>query len=371
MNILRISRNPRFFKFLSKATSIILLAAMSFVNTHYANAAQATSMKAVFDRLKASTATGGITLTFATPTGIQTGGGDTITLTFSADFTVAATAVANFDVGLGDSGTCTTATYTDETIAASPSATEWGVSVSGQVITFSPETDDTLTAGYCIKIEMGDDATTGGTGSTSTITNGAADDDDTIAIGGSIGDSGTIAVDIISDDQVAITATVNSTITFTISDNTIEFGTLSSSAATWADDSAGSATDTAAHTMTVATNADNGYAVTYNGATLTSGSNTIDVASVTNDADGTPGSEQFGMGFSVSGDATVAAAYDHNATSGSRDWAFVASTTTTVVSETGPTATETISAFYLANISGITEAGAYSTTVTYIATGTF
>ena len=123
--------------------------------------------------------------------------------------------------------------------------------------------------------------------------------------------------------------------------------------------------------MAISTNANNGYAITYNGATLTSGSNTIDVASITNDADGTPGTEEFGMGFSTDGDATIATGYDHNATPANRDWAFVDSTTTTVVSETGPTATETISAFYLANIAGNTEAGNYSTSITYIATATF
>jgi hypothetical protein len=220
---------------------------------------------------------------------------------------------------------------------------------------------------------MGTDATTGGTGSASTVTNGAVDDDDTIAIAGAFGDTGTLAVDIITDDQVVVTATVDPTITFSISDNTIGFGTLSSSAARFATgDTNGSASDSsAAHTMSIATNSQSGYTVTYNGATLTSGGNTISVASITNDADGTQGTEQFAVGFSTSGDATIASGYDHNAVAGNRDWNFVASTTTTVVSETVATNAETISAFYLSNIAGSTEAGSYSTTITYIATGTF
>jgi hypothetical protein len=334
-----------------------------------AHAAQMTQMRAIFDRLQVSTNSGGITMYFATPTGIQTGGADTITLTFSAEFTVAATAIGNFDLALGDSGTCTSATYTEETIAASPSSTEWGVSVAGNVITFSPETDDTLTAGFCIRIELGDDATTGGTGSTSTIVNASdADNDDSIVLGGAIGDSGTISVDIIADDTIDISATVASTITFTISDTSIGFGTLSASAATWATgDTNGSASDTVAHTFTVATNADYGYAVTYFGPTLTSGGNTISVASVNNDANGTPGNEEFGLSLSTDGDATIASGYNH----GDPDWTWVASTTTTVVSETGPTATETFSARYIANISGVTEAGSYTTTSTMIATGSF
>ena len=179
----------------------------------------------------------------------------------------------------------------------------------------------------------------------------------------------------VSDDTVAVSANVDPTITFSISDadNSIGFGDLTTANARFATgDGNGSDTDSsAAFTLQVSTNADNGYAITYNGSTLTSGANTIDVASITNDADGTPGSEQFGMGLSTDGDATIAAGYDHNATPANRDWAFVDGSTTTIVSETGPTSTETISAFFLANIAGNTEAGSYSTSITYIATATF
>lgn len=180
-----------------------------------AMAASITSAKATFGRLKASTASDSVVVNFVTPTGIQTGGADTITLTFSADFTLAAESATNFDIGLGDSGTCSTASYTDETVVTTgASATEWNVDVTGQVITFSPETDDTLSAGFCIRFEMGTAATTGGTGSASTISNGAVDDDDTITVGGAFGDSGTIDIPLVDDDQVNITASVNSSITF-------------------------------------------------------------------------------------------------------------------------------------------------------------
>ncbi len=162
------------------------------------------------------------------------------------------------------------------------------------------------------------------------------------------------------------------TLTFSVSDNAIGFGSLSSSAARWASgDDTGSSSDVAAHTLAITTNARSGYAITYNGATLTSGANTISAATITDDADGTPGSEQFAVGFQTNGNATIASGYDHNTTASLRDWNFVPSTTTTAVSETGATATETISAYYLANISSITEAGSYTTTITYIATATF
>ena len=202
-------------KFISSVLVLALVVVTSgILNPIQANAASITTARATFGRLKASTPSDSVVVTFASPTGIQTGGADTITLTFSADFTVAAAAAANFDIGLGNSGTCSSATYTDETVALTPSATQWGVGVAGNVITLSPDTDVTLTAGYCIRVEMGTAAVTGGTGSASTITNGALDDDDTITIGGAFGDNGVMTVDIIDDDQVSVTATVNQTLTF-------------------------------------------------------------------------------------------------------------------------------------------------------------
>lgn len=375
MSRFSVSTRKKLLSFACRAIIFVLVAGTLLAGATPANAAQVTSLRAVFKRIKASTAADGITMYFVTPTGIQTGGADTITLTFSADFTLAAEAAANFDIGLGDSGTCTTASYTDEIVALTPSATDWGVDVTGQVITLSPETDDTLTAGFCIKVEMGTDATTGGTGSTSTVTNGAADDDDTIAIAGGIGDTGTLSVDIIADDQVAITATVNSTITFTIDDNAIGFGTLSTSTGRWATadatgTNASASTPTVANVLTIATNAQSGYAITYNGATLTSGGNTINPATIAADSDGTPGTEQFCLGVSTSGDATIPSSYQRTA-NGTSACNFAASTTTTIASETAPTATETLSISYLANISGTTEAGAYNTTLTYVATATY
>ena len=217
------------------------------LNPYIAIAASISSAKATFGRLKENTASESVILQFATPTGIQTGGADTITITFSSDFTVAAAAAANFDVGLGNSGTCSSATYSDETVGLSASATQWGLEVSGNVITLRPDTDVTLTAGYCIRVEMGTAATTGGTGSASTITNGALDDDDSITIGGAFGDSGTIMIDIIDDDQVTVTASVNQTLFFdldtattngeSVAPYTVPLGTLSAATVTHSDGS--------------------------------------------------------------------------------------------------------------------------------------
>lgn len=350
---------------------ILALASLTFP-AQPAQAAAVTQLRDTLSRLKASTLADH-TIEFVTPTGADAST-DTITLTFGSGFTMGTFSVNNVDLAVGDTGTCATATFTDKTLAATPGTSPtWGVAQAAQVITFTAPTNAAsgeITAARCVQIQIGSNATAGASGATQ-ITNPTAGST-TVAVGGLFGDSGTLAINIIADEQVAVSATVDPTITFTVSDNAIGFGSLSASAATWANGAAtGSATDTSAHNLTIATNAQSGYAVTYNGATLTSGSNTIDVASITNDADGTQGSEQFGMGFSTDGNATIATGYDHNATPTSRDWTFVASTTTTIVSETVSTATETISAFYLANIAATTQAGSYTTTITYIATAVF
>lgn len=359
-----------------KNTARLLVAVLLLVGVniapHKAQAASLTSMRAIASRLAENTNSSYV-IYFVSPTGIQSGTSDDIILTFSSDFVLAAEAAANFDFAVGDSGTCTTASFTEETVALTASATEWGVDVTGDVVTFEPETDDTHAGGLCYRIEMGPAATTGGTGAADTVQNGALDNDDTIVFSGGFGDTGTISIDIISNDQVTITATVDPTITFTIDDNAIGFGTLSNTTGRWATaDATGAnaspALPTAANVLTIATNATSGYALTYNGATLTSGGNTIDVATIVGDGDGSQDTEQFALSLSTSGDATIASGYQRDATP---DWNFVASTTTTIASETGPTSTETFSVSYLANIRGNTEAGAYSTTLTYIATGTF
>jgi hypothetical protein len=120
--------------------------------------------------------------------------------------------------------------------------------------------------------------------------------------------------------------------------------------------------------MAIATNAQSGWAISYNGPTLTSSGNTISVATITGDSDGTPGAEQFGISASTNGNATITSGYARGTNT---DWNFVASTVSTLVSETASTDTETISVSYLANIAATTEAGSYTTDITYVATATF
>lgn len=348
------------FKLVTSFFVVLSLVVSSFgIFPFTTDAAAVTSFKDVLSREKAATLSNH-TITFTTPTGVA--GAAEIVLTFDNSTSIPV-ALDYEDIDLSDDGV-------NVTLAAAPSGATWGVvRTSSTVITFT-NGSGAVAGGSVIEIEIGTNATTGSTGAEQ-ITNGSAGTT-LLALSGSFGDTGTTASYIIADDQVVITATVDPTLTFTVSDNTVGFGTLGSGAARWATGTSGTgsapAASSGAHELTIGTNASGGYAITYNGATLTSGGNTIDVATIAGDADGTPGSEQFALGIDDNGgNATIPSAYDY----GSNNYKFVAGTTTTIASETAASATETIDVQYIANISSSTEAGSYSTTVTYIATGTF
>lgn len=154
------------------------------------------------------------------------------------------------------------------------------------------------------------------------------------------------------------------TLTFSLGATSLALGTLSASAVT-----------SGSHTITVGTNATNGVVVTYSGATLTSGANTITAMSTA--AASSVGTEQFGInakdnatpnvGLECSGTPPIAAAATGYSTADS--FKFV--TGETVVSSAGSINDTTCTISYIANITAATEAGSYSATLTYVATGNF
>ncbi|USN53363.1 MAG: hypothetical protein H6760_04335 [Candidatus Nomurabacteria bacterium] len=284
----------------------------------------------------------------------------------------------DIDLAVDDDGGCD-GSWTEKTLASSDAAGVWGVSVnqlSSEYIIFDAPTDATsgeIPAGRCVQIQIGTNAS----GGNAQLVNPNDTNTHVVDIFGNLGaidDFGKFALDFVADDSVNVTATVDPSITFAISDTTVGFGTLSSSAARYAtSDGNGTGTNSSpAHNLTVSTNATSGYAITYYGATLTSGSDTISPATISNDGNGTPGTEQFALSADKSDDAVITSGYQWNSTLPSlSDWNFVASTVTEFVSETGPTNAESIFVHYIANIASITEAGLYQTDITYIATAVF
>jgi len=167
-----------------------------------------------------------------------------------------------------------------------------------------------------------------------------------------------------------VCASIPLSLSFSISDNDIGFGTLSSAISRYATgDGIGTTTETAAHSITTATNAEYGYSLTVLGGTLASGTSTISaIGSSTSTPN--PGTAQFGLRITSSGGVgTVSAPYNDNT-----GYAYAATATTTdeiASASLGDGEATTYSIRYLANISPIIEAGSYSTTLTYIISANF
>lgn len=174
-------------------------------------------------------------------------------------------------------------------------------------------------------------------------------------------DTGTVAAS--TAGQITVTASVDETLSFTLATATVALGALSTAA-----------TGTGTSAMTVSTNAATGYSLTYSGTTLTSGTSTITaLASPTASA---VNGKQFGLnlmsnttpaiGTAVSGSGTGTPSTGYNTTN-----LFKFNTGDTIASATVPTNSNTYTASYIANISGATSAGVYSTVLTYTATANF
>jgi len=328
-----------------------------------AQAAALTTLSDVMSNVTASTAANH-EIKFASPTGVAAG--NTITYTFAAGFSLTGVVFGDIDFATGSSSTCSSATYTEQTLAASASGATWGAAVSGQVLTITSGTG-TSTAGNCLRLRVGTNAVTGTTG-THQITNPTAGSN-TITMAGTFGDTGTITVTTVSNSVVAVTATVNQTISFSISANSIAFGTLSTSAPQYANTSTGSSSDVVAHTLTAGTNSASGYSITVQGATLTSGANTI-TAITGSPAASAAGTAQFGLYMTASG-GSGSVVTNYNGTSSQFYYGATSTTSDQVASSSGVSATTTYSAHYIANIAATTAAGSYSTNLTYVATGNF
>lgn len=356
----------------AKFTSFVTIFALVFVTSfapqfaEFSSAAQLTAMKdtlspatGAFNAEKASTVANH-TITFTTPTGVASG--QTIILTFDNSTSIHAS-LDFTDIDLADDGV-------DVTLAAAPAAATWGVvRTSGTVITFTNGTT-AVAAGSVITIEIGTNATNQSTG-VRQITNGPAGTT-LLTISGTFTDSGTIGIPIIADDVVTLNALVQPSISFSISDNSLFFGNLRTAGACFAQGTdPGAVTcpttvETEAFNFQAGTNATSGYIVTAQGATLTSGGNTITPLAVNTAS--FPGNEQFGIRISATGGSgTVLAPF---AASGFA-WTPTASTAVIVANTSAPSTTTTYSVREMANISSLTEAGTYTASQTYVITGTF
>lgn len=190
-------------------------------------------------------------------------------------------------------------------------------------------------------------------------------------------DSGVIAVS--TSTTITVSGSVDEALTFCTGTSGIT--SSSCAGATGSSVSLGSLTTTSTGSGTslfgITTNAGSGYVVTYNGATLTSGGNTISAIGGTS-ATSSQGTEQFGVnlklnttpsvGAEVAGAGSAVAASPYATAD---EFAFVAGSAQTMVNQGSSDAFRMFTVSYIANISASTEPGTYTTSVNYVATPTF
>jgi hypothetical protein len=350
-----------------KKTTVIVLVLVLTIGFSFFQIARAADLTALSDTMSSQkdSAVSNHTIKFSTPTGAGDVT-DTIVITFPTGFTIGSVDYTDIDLSHGAS----TGYETEETLAAAADGTSWGASFAGRVLTLTHPTNAAngdISSNDKIVVEIGLNAS----GGNAQITNPTAGTY-LISIAGLFGDTGSIAVAVITDDQVVVSMTVDPYISFTLSQNSV---TLTKSGGGNPDYQNTGFNNGTANTLAASTNGVSGYTITYSGATLTGGGHTIDaMASKTTSSTGT---EQFGL--NLKNNATPDTGAEPSGGSGSPasdyntadQFRYIANTTTSLASASAPTTSTTYTASYIVNVSQTTESGAYSTTITYSATGNF
>lgn len=345
--------------------------------------AEAASITSASDTLSnsAPSLTSNHTIAFTSPTGMAAG--QTITITFPAQFTLPALGVEDFDL---------TASGTEQTISGSNGSGIWGVSTSSQIITFTSPSNVGQASTTIFSIEIGTNATAGTAGD-SQIQNPVASTSYAIEIGGTMPDSGQVRVAIV--DQVTVSASVDTSLSFTVT-GVASGATINGSPTTTSTTSTStsipfgnltSASGMAAHNLSVTTNASNGYTVTVvqtqalqssTGATIdgfANGSDTNTPVVWQNPSGVIADPDTYGHWGITSTDGTTTRAGGDEF--GSNEWVAPSTTPIVIMGHTGPadgseagTGAATIG--YQAQITPLQEAGDdYTTTLRYIATPVF
>lgn len=330
------------------ASLLVILTSFGFSSTGYASSL--TALSDTMSRVQASASSSHV-LKFTTPSGATTSG-KTITLTFPNTFNFTSKTIASLTFTHGPS----TGLETVETLAAVPAANVWGAVFSGtnnSVLTLtSPTVGAALAANDKVIFTYN---------STNSI-NPASTGTYLIVIGGSFGDTGEIGVNLVSSDQIAITATVDPSLTFTVNTAALALGSLSSASVT-------SSTNTS--NLTIATNALSGYTISVSdaGNGTTAGLNNAAASyliptSTTTLAAGTEG--YGGACNKVSGSGSCSFATAANAVN-----TFSLTPATFASFASKPAGTDTYSVIVRAAISTTTTAGSYADTLTLIGSGNF
>lgn len=337
------------------ALVVVLVSAIS-IFPRIASAASLTALSDTMSRIQKSQASNH-TIKYTTPAAGGVAAGETMALTFPSGFTIGSVDYTDIDVSWGPS----TGAENELTLAGTPSGSTWGVSFSGQVLTIESGSG-TISASSKIIVEIGTNAS----GGDQQIANHATAATYTISIAGTFGDTGKIAIVILDSDQFTVNATVDPTLTFSLTQSSTSFGSLSTSSVTTSSPNVG---------LTISTNAPNGYTIKINDAgdgnnpglynsTLSaiigsgdySYNNTADLTSVA------------GYGIQASSaTATIASPYDGTSdTVGGYEL-----TPQNLATYAGTASSHAVTITSKAKVNGATPPGTYNDTVTLIATGNF
>lgn len=313
-----------------------------------ANAAALTNSYLRLDRMKAAQTTS-FRLVFktsgagATSVAINFNGADSTTWTGSSGV------VNTTQTAVGASGCDASATALPGTLSASG---------SGSTITITGVTALSATTVYCVDLT-----------SATAVTNPTAGEyHPTVTVGS---DSTTVAARIISDDQVAVNATVPPAFTFALDSNSTSFTSALDS---------GNVRQTTGRTLTITTNAANGWIAwakdANTGLTSTSAGHTIASTTPGSAATLSSGSEGYVMSAEVTtdfaGGGTVSIPAAYAGTAGNNTGSGLDTTFRQIASSTGTSGGDVITLRGKASVAGNTQAGNdYSDTWTIIGAGTF
>ncbi len=234
------------FKTLKKLfIGVLILALLALIIVKRAQAAGLTALSDTMSRQQISQNSSHV-IKFTTQNAIQTAG-DTITITFPSDFNFTAKTISTVTFTHGAS----TGLENTETLAATPTASAWGAAFSGtqnRVFTLTAPTDGMGAAAVAAndKIIVSYDNTNSVNGSSN------ATYVISIAVAGSSSESGSVAVYLLTGDQISVTASVDPTITFSLDHASTDFGTISSTSVK---------TSSPNITFTTSTNANSGYTI--------------------------------------------------------------------------------------------------------------
>lgn len=361
---------------------VMVLGVFAYVNI--ANAVELSSISDTLTNHNISAADTNHTIVFTLSSSGALNNDDTIVLTFASGWDLATETVAEDDVDVSGSilGEATTAAD----CAGSEHMSVW-ISDQDMTITICNEDGGDLANSETVTIEIGSNATSSGTGSNNIVNPGTAGpysiDIETKADGSTVIDNGALAVPIVDGTDVDITATVDPTLTATLSDTTCGMGDL---------DITGS--EGCSYSTTVSTNVTNGFtsyiaeASTPTDSDGCSSGTDCDIemigtpANTISDGDGTldgdSGNEDYGVITSDSGNTVTNDANCAQVNETYYDDRTDAITVTTLTNSeqdysaaTGPVSSDVTYICHVIAVSATTEAGSYQHTVRVTTVGNF